>query len=166
LSGQARTTLDAAAQALSETAGIVDATSDLAFAANLYGDDGKTIGMFNIRYYPDLDIGQPDVAELTSDDVLVFDSALKDQMIATMAEAQSPIRDWWGTQKFELTNGRIALLTEYRRASPGSGSTFRVQLVRVLNKDNSFTVTLSRREDLEVLLRPICGKILRSINFP
>ncbi len=165
ITNHSRTTLDAAAQALSETAGVVDLTSNLAFAANLYDDRGQTVAMFNIRSYPEIDVGQPEVKALTKSELQAVDEQLSAELTRAMLSAKLPIVQWLGTRQAETDNGGVVLITEYRRKSANVAAAFRVQLLRVLNREKSFTVTISRREDLDSLLGPICGKIARSIHF-
>ena len=54
LSGNQRITLDSAVESGLDLSGIEQESSDLPFAANYYDDKGNTLGLLNVRYYPQL----------------------------------------------------------------------------------------------------------------
>ena len=58
LSNNQRITIDSWVQAKRETAGASNPSSDLTFAANYYDEQGKTVAIFNIRYYPEQTVTQ------------------------------------------------------------------------------------------------------------
>lgn len=159
-----RITLDTFVQSKRELAGASDPPSDLNFAANYYDDYGKTAAIFNIRYYPDMDVTQADSRAASEADTEELDSALKAEMVLAMQQFGMTVLSWMGTKKQSI-NGIVTFITEYRRASLRQGSPFRVRLVRVLNGGRSFTVTISYREDQEFFLRPICDRVIQSLRM-
>jgi hypothetical protein len=163
LSNNQRITLDSLVQAKTEAKGIADATHDLAFAANYYDDHGKTAGMFNIRYYPGLDVTQADARAATAADVKELDAGLQRNVVPGIEMAGNRLLAWLGTTKLSI-NGSTVFVTEYRRSSRQGGS-FRARLVRFFNAQRSFTVTVSYHEDLDYFLRPICDRIISSIRI-
>ncbi len=164
ISNNQRITLDTLIQSKRELAGASDPSSDLNFAANYYDDSGKTAGIFNIRYYPDMDVTQADSSAVSKSDTEELDGALKAEMVPAMQQFGMTVLSWMGTKKQNI-NGIVAFITEYRRDSIRQGSPFRVRLVRVLNGGRSFTVTISYREDQEFFLRPICDRIIQSLRI-
>src|SRR5437016_3397314 len=62
ITGNSRVTMEAAVTALVGPENMESA--ELPFAANLYDDRHATIGIFNIRFYPDFELGQADVQAL------------------------------------------------------------------------------------------------------
>jgi hypothetical protein len=161
LTPNSRTTVDTAAEALSKRSDTY-INSELPFAANLYDDFGKTIAIFNIRYYPDLDITQQDVLTASEDDILQIDQDLRDSMSQSASATGFTILTWGGTRKVQL-NGNIVLVTEYRRSFPNQPS-FRVRLVRMLNGEKSFTITISYQEKLGVILAPVTDYCISTIR--
>lgn len=166
LSNNQRITLDTAIQSKRELAGAIDPRSDLGFAASYYDDYGKTAAIFNIRYYPSIDVTQSDSREASRSDTKELDEALKAEMIPAMQQFEIQMLSWIGTEK-QIINGIVAFVTEYRRESMRQRQAlpFRVRLVRVLNGSRSFTITVSYREDQEFLLRPICDRVIQSIRM-
>lgn len=164
LSNNLRITLDSAVQAEQEKRADFDASSDLAFAANFYDEAGRTGGIFNIRYYPELAVSQAEAQTASSSDVQELDDAIHRELETGLSTAGLMLVQWMGTTK-QLVNGKTVFVTDYRRASISRGTLFRVRLVRTFNADNSFTITVSYREDIEVLLRPICDRVISSLRF-
>jgi len=164
ISNNQRITLDTLVQSKRELAGASDPSSDLNFAANYYDDSGTTAAIFNIRYYPDIDVTQADSRAASKSDTAELDGALKAEMIPAMQQFGMTVLSWMGTKKQSI-NGIVAFITEYRRASLRQGSPFRVRLVRVLNGGRSFTVTISYREDQKFFLRPICDRVIQSLRI-
>lgn len=164
LSGNQRITLDSAVESGLDLSGIEQEVSELPFAANYYDDKGNTLGILNIRYYPQLDFTQADAQAANAQDVKDLDAALKENMISSMKAFNMKVASWAGTEK-TFINGITVFLTEYRRqALKGSGE-FRVRLVRVLAGDKSFTLTVSYREAASFLLKPITDRIINSLNL-
>lgn len=162
-SNNRRITLDSWVQVQEESRGAVAGTSDLAFAANLYDDLGQTTGIFNIRYYPNLDIPQSTARGAGPEDVSEIDATVRQSIVPGIEMAGGRLLAWLGTQK-RTVNGAIVFVTEYRRASQKGGN-FRARLVRVFNGNKSFTITISYREDEGYFLRPICDRIIGSIRI-
>jgi hypothetical protein len=161
LGGNTRQTLDAAVEALIGTAS--EPNSDLPFAANLYSDAGRTIAVFNIRYYPDMDVGQADVLNSTASEIRAFDQELHSALVQSMSGAGMRVLQWMGTRRL-ATGNKTVLLSEYRRAGRHGASPFRVRLFRVLDGPRSFTITYSYDESVGLLLGPIGDRVLSSIQ--
>jgi len=160
-----RITLDSAVQSrmeLSET--IFDASSDLNFAANYYDDLGKTAAIMNVRYYPNLDVSQTEVRASSLSDISELDNAIRESILESGEINGFSILSWNGTVK-KVINGATAFVTEYKRSPLNNNSNFKVRLVRVLNEGESFTMTVSYRENQELLLRPICDRIISSLRI-
>ena len=164
ISNNQRITLDTFVQSKRELAGASDPSSDLNFAANYYDDSGNTAAIFNIRYYPDMDVTQEDSRAASKSDTEELDGALKAEMVPAMQQFGMTVLSWMGTKKRSI-NGIVAFITEYQRASLRQGSPFRVRLVRVLNGERSFTVTISYREDQEYFLSPISDRVIQSLRI-
>ncbi len=149
LSNNQRITIDSWVQAKRETAGASNPSSDLTFAANYYDEQGKTVAIFNIRYYPEQTVTQAESRAATTVDTKELDDALHNEMAAAQQQFGVRLLSWLGTTK-QTINGTIAFLTEYRRTAIREGTPFRVRLVRFLSAERSFTVTVSYREDQEL----------------
>lgn len=164
LTNKQRITLDTSVQARHERAHGFDASSDLNFAANYYDDSGRVVAIMNIRYYPKLDISQTDAQAMTAADSKELDKALQESFFRGSAAGGYRIVRWLGTSKQNI-NGAIAFLTEYSRSAIEGNGNFRVRLVRIFNVNQSFTLTVSYREQDEYLLRPICDRIIASLQI-
>lgn len=163
LSNNQKITLDSWVQAKTEGRGIFNNSSELAFAANYYDERNITAGIFNIRYYPNLDISQSDAKAAGAKDIKELDTTIRQNIIPGIEAAGGRVLAWLGTTKLSI-NGSTAFITEYRRSSP-RGEIFRTRLVRFFNENKSFTITISYREDQEFFLRAICDKIISSIKI-
>jgi len=160
-----RITLESWLETKMELAGITAPSSDLNFAANYYDDQGRHAAYFSIRYYPEQTMTQADSRAVTTADMKEADVAARaSNQIAAVQPPGMRVLSWMGTTK-QTINGTIAFVTEYRRTGSNGSAPFQVRLVRVLNADRSFTVTISYREDQEFLLRPICDRIIQSIRI-
>jgi hypothetical protein len=137
-----RITLDSWVESKTETIGELLPSTDLGFAANYYDDSGKTAAIFNIRYYPEQSLAQTDSNAATETDIKELDDVIRTGMVTSMEKFGFRLLSWAGTKKQSI-NGIPAFITEYAREAHHSGNTFRVQLVRVLNAERSFTITLS-----------------------
>ncbi|PPI79531.1 hypothetical protein DXI23_04595 [Marinobacter flavimaris] len=165
LSENQRITIDSSVQSRAEFAGeVFDASSDLNFGANYYDDAGKTAALMNVRFYPNLEISQADARASGIPDISELDSVIRDSMTEAGQINGFSVLEWSGTSKQKI-NGITAFVTEYKRSSIYNSSNFKVRLVRVFNKERSFTMTVSYRENQEHLLRPICDRIVSSINI-
>jgi len=163
LSRNQRITLDSSVQARTEGIGMLDASSDLNFGANLYDEENKTAAIVNIRYYPDMELTQADARAATRADVQDLDGMLKSSLVQAGKAFGFSLVKWVGTSSRTI-NGTVAFVTEYERSPLNNNGNFRVRLVRVFNKIASFTVTVSYRASQEYLLRPICDRIIASIK--
>lgn len=164
LSGNQRITLDSAVESGLDLSGIKQEGSELPFAANYYDDKGNTLGIMNVRYYPQLELTQADAQSANAQDVRELDAALKENMIPSMKAFNMTVTSWAGTQK-SVINGITVFLTEYQRKSLKGSGGFRVRLVRVLAADKSFTVTVSYHEAASFLLKPITDRIINSLSL-
>ncbi len=160
LTNNQRIRLESWVQAQTE---FVDATSVLGFGANYYDEQGKTGGIFNIRYYPDLDVTQLDANAANTSDIKALNDLLRQGIVQSIGISGSRLLNWVGTTKRSI-NGTTVFITEYRRTSQ-IGSNFRVRLIRIFNGRKSFTITISYREDLDFFLRPISDRIIASIRI-
>jgi hypothetical protein len=164
LSNHQRITLDTAVESRLDLSGIEQDTSDLEFAANYYDGRGNTVGIVNLRYYPDLDLSQADARRATGQDVQELDAALKQNLLKGLEAFGMSITSWSGTIKTEI-NGVTSFITEYHRASIKTRGDFRVRLIRVFAEDRSVTVTISYLDSMAMILQPITDKIIASLTL-
>lgn len=164
LSGNQRITMDSAVESGLDLSGIKQKGSELPFAANYYDDKGNTLGIMNVRYYPQLELTQADAQSANAQDVRELDAALKENMIPSMKAFNMTVTSWAGTQKSAI-NGITVFITEYQRKSLKESGEFRVRLVRVFADDKSFTVTVSYHEAASFLLKPITDRIINSLTL-
>ncbi|MDB2310790.1 hypothetical protein N9V19_02215 [Opitutales bacterium] len=163
LSDDIMTTIDASAQSISQKMGRVDASTELAFGAG-YIFGRQSAALFNIRYYPDLKVSQSMVRGFSGEEIEDFDRSLSEVITTSNKQAGTPVLEWEGTKRIEI-NGVCALVSEYVRAPTSKrNENFCVRLVRVLDEGRSFTITVSYRIDLNLVLRPICDHIIESIE--
>ena len=163
ISENLRTTLDSAVEARLDLSGIEQEGSELFFAANYYDDKGNTLGLLNVRYYPQLELTQADARSLNAQDVKELDAELKENIISSMKTFGGTVSHWIGTEKSTI-NDLTVFVTEYKRQS-SKGSGVRVRLVRVLAADKSFTLTVSYHESASLFLKPITDKIINSLKL-
>ncbi len=163
LSRNQRITLDSTVQSRNERAGIFDASSDLNFGANYYDEAGKTAAIMNVRYYPDLDVSQAEARAAGAADIRELNNALRESIVKAGLINGFSVLVWKGTSK-QVINGITAFVTEYKRSQLNNNGNFKVRLVRVFNGKQSFTMTVSYRENQEYLLRPICDRIISSLR--
>ena len=160
-----RITLDSSVQSRLQGVGLpFDASSDLNFAANYYDDRGKTVGIMNIRYYPNLALSQADARSAGQPDIRELDSALHESMVKAGSATGFSVLIWNGTAK-RVINGTTTFVTEYKRSPIKNNGNFKVRLVRVFNGSKSFTLTVSYRDDQEYHLKPICDRIISSLRI-
>jgi len=162
MSNNQRITLDAYVETLYEP---LD-SDDFPFAANYFNEYGKVDALLNIRYYPWIEINQKDVINATSDEVLYLDSVLHENISLSMKSVDGNILSWKGTKK-KYINGAMTLITEYRRYSGISGTDARVRLVRVIDGNKSFTLTVSYNDTLKssFMLEGITNRIIESLSL-
>jgi hypothetical protein len=164
LSNHQRITLDTSVESRLDLSGIEQDTSELEFAANYHDDRGNTIGIVNLRYYPDLGLSQADARRATGQDVQELDAALKENLLKGMETVGMSITSWSGTTQTEI-NGVTTFITEYRRASIKARGDFRVRLIRVFAEDRSVTLTISYLESAAIILQPITDRIIASLKL-
>jgi len=157
-----RITLDAWVAAKSEKITGEPSAAELGFAANLYDDKGRTVGIFNVRYYPAQSLTQRDAVAASKEDTQELDAALKASFAPGVEGAGNRVLEWNGTRKTVL-NGMTVFISEYRRTSP-QGIPFRARLVRMLDGPRSFTVTVSYREDQKYFMAAISNRIVESMR--
>ena len=159
ISDNQRITLDAYVESLFEPL-----DSDLPFAANYYNDNGDVEALLNIRYYPWIELTQEDVFYATPDEIQYIDSILNENISISMKDI-GKLLSWNGTKKQNI-NGIVALITEYRRYLNTTKDEGRVRLVRVLNGNKSFTLTISYDDRLQhsFMLERITNRVIESLS--
>jgi len=156
-----RTSLDASVAARYP----VKIHSSLPFAANLYNSNNQTIGIMNIRVYPTMNISQNEVINLNSSSLNEFNKQLRSSISNGVKLAGGRLIEWYGTEKVNI-NRKIFLLSKYKRQSAFNPNLyFNVSLIRFLDGQNSFTLTLSYEEKVKYILKPIIDKIRNSIQI-
>lgn len=159
-----RITLDTAVESQLDLSSLPKATSDLGFVAG-YFDDAGDKAKINVRYYPDIKVTQDTVRRASPNEIVEFDTALKQSIFGAMKSFGGTILHWGGTRKQDSA-GRVALLTEYRRsANPGEQGSFNVRLIRILDGSRSFTLTVSYNEMYTVIFKPICDRVISSLKI-
>lgn len=141
-----------------------DASSDLTFVAFFYDQEGKSAAKVNIRYYPDEDLSQADARAASEVEIRELDKILRAGVELGAAKNDGKILAWYGTKK-NVLNGFTVFITEYKRSPTKNNSAFHVRLVRIFNKNKSFTLTVSYRENLKNILKPICVRIEASLRI-
>ena len=157
-----RITIDAAAQSIAEKARMFDASSELSFAAG-YIFAGRSASLFNIRYYPNLKFTQNDAKEFDEESIVVLNELIRESIVKAGKLSSYTVPKWKGTTQKEI-NGITTFITEYHRRPKENDGDFVVRLVRIFDGRSSFTITISYRESLEGILRPICDHIIQSIT--
>ncbi len=163
ISKDQRITLDTWVESGLDLAEIEHENSDLPFAANYY-KNGKTVGIINNRYYPNIDLTQNDARQATLQDINEIDVALKEIVVKSMKAFGGTILTWEGTKKNTI-NGITVFVTEYRRKALKGTGAFRVRLVRVFAGDRSFTLTVSYDEEESFFLKTITDRIISSLKL-
>jgi hypothetical protein len=159
------TTLDAVG-----SGGKLSDDTALSFAANLYGTNNAVSSMVNIRRYPTQTITQADVLRFTSTSkgtyatVSELDREIQGTLKSALSRRGIKIVGWLGTALDRL-DGKRVFITTYRRLSPSSNTVFVVRLVRYLNGPESFTLTLSRRENLGRGILKVINQIQESVTI-
>tara|TARA_B100001179_G_scaffold106832_1_gene76037 strand:+ start:179 stop:793 length:615 start_codon:yes stop_codon:yes gene_type:complete len=160
-SDNTRTTLEAGVESRFP---LYKISTDLPFAANLYNDYGKTIGIMNIRIYPSgINVSQTDVKNFSDYEIRIIDDELKKNIKIAMKNINTKLISWEGSRK-QFVNGKWLIITKYSRTSVVDKSIFKVTLARVLDRHKSFTLTTSFDESQEILLAPITNKIINSLE--
>jgi len=158
-----RVTIDTFAQVQAEKIGSHDYSSDFNFAANYFDEHGNTSALINVRYYPNGTIKQNKVISALPAEIKGYDASVHNEISKAMKLAGAKLTTWNGTKK-QVFLGLVAFVTEYQRSTPTGGADFVERLVRFYNGSKSFTITVSYRVDQEFLLKPICDKIITTIQ--
>ena len=162
ISNNERITLDAYVETLFDPL-----DSELPFAANYYNDNDEIDALVNIRYYPSEGVTQENVINMFTPDVLrAMDDVLYKSSTLTMKKINGKILSWNGSKKKRIKD-TVALVTDYRRSSGLSKSNVRVRLVRVLNGNKSFTLTVSYVDNKKssFMLKEITNRIIESLSL-
>ena len=162
ISNNERITLDAYVETLFDPL-----DSELPFAANYYNDNDEIDALVNIRYYPSEVVTQENVINMFTPDVLrAMDDVLYKSSTLTMKKINGKILSWNGSKKKRIKD-TVALVTDYRRSSGLSKSNVRVRLVRVLNGNKSFTLTVSYVDNKKssFMLKEITNRIIESLSL-
>jgi len=153
-----KTTLEAAIAA--KTA--IPIGSSLPFAANLYDENGNTIALTNIRIFPNQTITQ---SEIISFDLAELDKYIKEQVVAGQKSIGNNVTHWLGT-KISKIGGKLFFVSSYRRTSVIRKNTyFIVTLFRLIDANNSFTLTFSYDERHSFLLKMIQEHVVSSLRL-
>lgn len=164
LSDNQRISIDSAVEAGLDLSEIESTISNYVFASNLYNDLDRTIGILNFRFYPDQELTQEDIEDLSEEDILFIDNTIKDNILKVFmsSNGEMELTNWIGTKLIKV-NGINTILTSYRRSSLLGDGEFIVKLVRIINGSNSFTLTVSYLDSEEIMLKPITNKIINSL---
>ena len=162
ISNNERITLDAYVETLFDPL-----DSEFPFAANYYNDNDEIDALVNIRYYPWEVVTQENVINMFTPDVLrAMDDVVHKGIMLAMPKANLKMLSWNGTKK-KLIKDTVALVTDYRRYEGLSKSNARVRLVRVLNGNKSFTLTVSYVDNKKssFMLKEITNRIIESLSL-
>ena len=162
ISNNERITLDAYVETLFDPL-----DSEFPFAANYYNDNDEIDALVNIRYYPSEVVTQENVINMFTPDVLrAMDDVLYKSSTLTMKKINGKILSWNGSKKKRIKD-TVALVTDYRRSSGLPKSNVRVRLVRVLNGNKSFTLTVSYADNKKssFMLEEITNRIIESLSL-
>ena len=130
----------------------VDFETSLPFAANFFNNN-KLIAKMNIRMYPEgFDISQSDVSNLYPIELYFLNNQIKTGIEMSFSKIEEislnppKMKKWKGT-KLATINGKYFLVSNYTREnSIDKNDIFNVSLYRFLDKELSFTITLSYSE--------------------
>lgn len=140
----------------------------LSFAANYYDANNAVSAMLNLRRYPKETITQVDVVNSTNTSEGAYATVSElDQVLREVIKTELPRRGimivgWLGTTVDRL-DGKAVFTTTYRRKSPASNAVFVVSLVRYFSGPQSFTLTLSHRENLGEGILAVINEIQESV---
>jgi hypothetical protein len=159
-SGEVRT-LDAYAAALLDARSL-EFGGELGFAANLFDEAGKTRALTNVRFYSDVDIRQDEVAAAGTDEIAALDAYFRSLLETSVAAGGYELLAWHGTERFTI-NGLTVLVSNYDRSDDVEAS-YTVNLVRVLDEERSFTVTISHASSRAETFGPVVNHMIHSIR--
>ena len=150
-------------RSLARSGGDVDATSQRRFAADDYDDAGRVAARIEVRYDPGRSVSQAEVEDATDYEISRVDKAMRAAVEKSATRLGVSVLEWKGTERRDL-HGTTGFVSEYRRSPWRDNGVFVVKMLRVLDGPQSFTVTLSYREDEGARLRPLCERILASVR--
>lgn len=158
-----RITIDTAVESQLDLSKIPNSKSDLGFVA-VYYDNAGDKAKISIRYYPDIVVSQETIRRANPTEISKFDTGLRTSTQEALEAFGGTVLSWGGTKKRDISN-RVALFTEYRRtAYPGEQGSFSVNLIRILDGPKSFTLTISYNELYKPIFKPICEKVISSLE--
>jgi hypothetical protein len=142
---------------------LVNATSDLSFAANYFYPNNRTAALLNIRFYPNITVTQAESEKMGIEDIQSLDSVVHENINKAEKISDWTLIEWRGTKR-QIINGNTAFVSEYTRTGINDSSSFCTRLVRFFRGSESYTLTIGYRIEDESTLRPICDKIISSIK--
>jgi len=159
LSGNQRKTIDT----FVKEKGYRQTESSLNFAANLYDDQGKTLALVNVWFYPDNPITQVEARQVTPADLKEIDVEMRKAAEAPLNAMGGRVLNWYAS-KMQVINGLYVLVQEHQHSGAGDTGITRVHRLRVWRSPRSFTVTLSYRERDAAMLLPIIDYMTKSLH--
>lgn len=167
LSNSDKIDLSAFSEAIAEEVAVLSSElGNLYFAANYYNKQGKTEALVNLTYYPNSELSQEDVKNMSEFILSIIDIQLKDDMNTVLDKIGFKVIEWKGLRKEKVGKGNlIALITEYRR-SGYFGDSSRVKIIKTHNKENTFNMTVSYTDNKphSFMLEAITNKIINSLR--
>jgi len=162
MSDNDRITLDAWRESVLESHNLSEEKSEVPFSAHYFDNSGGAAATFSIRFYPNLTITKSESIAADSTFIKELDIGIKNNFIKGVTASGGHVINWLGTTKKSINNS-VYFISESRQLSP-KGIGFKGILVRHFNAEKSFTIIISYQEDQEYFLKPICNKIIGSIQ--
>ena len=138
--------------------------SNLAFAANLYDDNGKTVALVNARFYPENPFTQQMTSSLRTEDLAVIDKEMQSTTVKTLIGIGGKLEQWKPTEVKKI-NGLYIIKNEQIAKFPPTNEANREHKYRVWASPRSFTITIGYKQSVENLLEPIVAKMGSSIKL-
>jgi hypothetical protein len=112
-----------------------------------------------------MDVSQNEVINLFDSTVMKqFDQQLRSSISEGVKLSGGKVVEWYGTEKVKIKQ-KVYFLTKYKRRSVlDRNKYFKASLLRLLDRNSSFTLTTSYDESNEFLLKPITNVIINSIE--
>jgi hypothetical protein len=162
MSKNRRITIETWKESVFQANKLSDVENDLPFMANYFDDMGNSAGTFSIRFYPTIKVTESEAIAGGMVFIKEIDDGIKKNFTIGVEAGGGKLVSWLGTTVRSI-NGSMYFISENRQLSP-RGEGFRGILVRYLNAEKSFTVLISYREDDAYVLKPICDRIISSIQ--
>jgi hypothetical protein len=162
MSDNRRITLETWKESVFQANKLSDAENDMPFMANYFDDMGNSAGTFSIRFYRTIKVTESEAIAGGKAFIKELDDGVKKNYTIGLETSGGKLVSWLGTTMKSI-NGSMYFISENRQITP-RGDRFRGILVRYLNAGKSFTVLISYREDDAYLLKPICDRIISSIQ--